>query len=356
MLGFVLENGNLCDSDKYSFCLMLETLPLSQREMMAGGMAGQMGEGMSLSGMEEEKDVQTLTLRLIRSYVQDLYRYFKLYRHREEQNDPFGCNLLLTDYPPFDEIFSADRRVLAQLADFVFNEKNYLQALRLYEQLLSRAEREKADNNDMAALAQKLGFCYRQAGDYDRALAVYEKASLLRPDSFWTLEQLASCYKAKGDYVSAARMYEEMERYRSEDAMVLLRLGECYMRMERYGAALEKLHKADYLDGDSRRVQRALAWCSLLAGKVDGATRHYARLLSGDPTATDYLNAGHAAWIEGDVPCAVSRYRASLQTEGQKFAPAGFFAEDADLLLRHGKSPVDLKLMVDILNRPPAES
>lgn len=334
-----LAGGNLCDSDKYSFGLMLAGMPAAQAEMLQGQLQGAFEAG----GQAVQEAAGPLSLRHhLRIYVQDLYRYFKLFRHADPHDDPFRLNLLLTDCKPFAAVLSSEDRLQA-LADFAFAEKSYGHALHLYALLPSRSL--------TAEDYQKMGYCHQQEKDFAKAADAYERANLLQAGSRWTLRQLGNCHYALGHLDLALRYYEELERLMPEDTALLLRIGECHIRAGEYEEALGSLFKADYLAPDVPGTVRALAWCSLLAGRQEQCHRYYDKLLALTPTPADCLNAGHAAWLRGDVPAAVGLYRRSLKAEGKDFAPADFFAEDAEILLRQGKTEEELRLMVDILNK-----
>lgn len=336
-LKLFLNSGNLCDSDKYTFCLMMQEMPTSQHAMLQQQLSAAMeshGDALQNS-FTEEKDASLL----LRSYVQDIYRFFTLFRYRDSRDNPFARNLLLIDYSPFDEMLS-NMNTLQELADFTFKEKSYLFALKFYEHLP-----ESADN------CQKIGFCHQSVKNYQQAIAAYEKANLLKSDSAWTLKQLGLCYRLAGDFASALRVYEELEPMQPEDTSLLLRLSECYLHEERYDKAFEKLYKADYLAPESGMALRALAWCSLLTGKTEQACNYYNKIMSGTPQQEDYLNAGHAFWLNGDIQQALQYYRKSMEIENKDFASMEFFGEDKNLLMQKGKSLTDLQLLIDILNK-----
>ena len=334
-----LSTGSLCDSDKYSFCLMMQEMPAMQSDILRQQMDTAMdshGEALQAAiQKDEEKKVE----HQLRSYVQDLYRFFTLFRYRDVRENPFGMNLLLTDYKPFDEILS-NVGTLQELADFTFKEKSYLYALKFYEHL-----------PESAANYQKIGFCHQSVKDYQKAVDAYEKANLLKSDSAWTLRQLGQCYRALGDFEKALRYYEELEPLATEDVGLLLRLSECYLHLKCYDKAFEKLYKADYLAPEGGTALRALAWCSLLTGKMEQACRYYDKILAGAPRDEDYLNAGHAAWLHGDIVLAVANYRKVVKMRALDFAPANFFGDDAKVLLEKGKTALDLHLMIDALNK-----
>jgi len=336
-----LGAGHLCHSDKYSFYLMLAELPANQLRAMQGQLAAALqGSGLDAASVETGTPESAAVER--RLYLQDLYRYFQLFAVRGPEPDPFKMNLMLADYPPFSEALS-DANSLCQLGNFTFKEGNYGQALAFYERI--PAEEVTAD------IWQKMGYCRQLAGNYEAALAAFERADLLKPGSAWTLGKMAVCYRRLSKFSEALRCYEELERMQPENIKNLLLLGESYVCAGRHEDAFEKFFKADYLAPDSQETKRALAWYSLVAGKPEQAERYYAKLLSGQPSADDWLNAGHAAWVQGMLPEAVERYRAALRKEGKDFAADDFLTADATLLEKYGKRGDALRQMTDLLNQ-----
>ena len=126
-------------------------------------------------------------------------------------------------------------------------------------------------------------------------------------------------------------------------------MGQCHISLGEPERAFDPLYKADYLQPDGKAL-RALAWCSLLTGKLDDATRYYDKILTLQPDASDWQNAGHTAWIAGNTSLAIERYKQSLKTAKQDFAASDFFVNDEALLLENGLTPQDLQMMRDVLN------
>lgn len=335
----ILNNGNLCDSDKFSFCLFLKELPPIQNEIIQKQFGQAMGnlptDALNLKDIDEEKDASIL----IRSYVQDLYRFYHLFHYRCTNENPFRSKLLLTEVASLHRLMSSPNTIRT-IADFAFTEKNYLYALPLYSTLPEDAE-----------IFERIGFCLQSMGQFAEATQAYEKANLLKPDCKWTIRQLAYCYRKQGNFRAALHYYEELETHEPEKINVLLCLSECYLHFNHYDKAFEKLHKADYLSPQTGMAVKALVWCSLLTGKLEQAERYSEKVLEANATATDFLNAGHIAWLQGKLPKAIEYYRQSLKLRKLDHAPADFFEEDAPVLKQQGISQTDLSIMVDLLNK-----
>ena len=136
-----------------------------------------------------------------------------------------------------------------------------------------------------------------------------------------------------------------------DDLQVERRLGETLVHLGRYDEAFKHLYKVDYLAPDQPRTLRALAWCSFMAQKPEQAERFYAKLLAAHPTADDYMNAGHTAWVTGNIPTAIERYRNCLKIQEVDHMPDDFFNTDADVLAVYGLMPDDFRILIDAVNR-----
>lgn len=336
----ILHQGMLCNSDRYSMSLMLSQMALSQ-----GGMFNsQLQEAINKlpeEAMAKEEGKQLPDAQLsdaLRVYIQDLHRFFKLFRYRDGDIDPFNGELLLTNSKPFDQLLS-DTETTEQLADFTFEGKHYAYALDYLQRL-----------SPTAAHHQKMGYAYQMTGNLQAAISSYEKALLIDDRSRWTKRQLAGCLRTTGQYERAITCYLQLEESDSQsEARILLLLADCYLRTEQYELALEKLFKADYLFPNEAQTMRALAWCSLLVGKYEQSERYYEKIVALSATAEDWMNRGHNAWLAGHVRVAVDHYLQSLQHAQAATVPTDFFSEDGAVLRQRGIASDELSLMLDVL-------
>lgn len=335
MLKVLINRTGLCDSDKYSFCLMMSQMKNQTQEHM-----DQFVENMGNVDLTSEDvlDPTQLFKEEMRSYVQGFYRFCNLYLHREEFVNPFQLNLFLADHFPFQKLLDDDD-MLQRLAEFEFKDKSYNIALDLYKKL----PQEKLTAN----IFQKMGYCYEQEGNVEQAIILYERANLLKPHSKWTIKRLAASSRAAGNYAKAFDYYTELEEFLPEDADVALHQAESLICLQRYDEAFKYLFKANYLKPQSALATRALAWCSLLTGKYEQAEKYYQKVLEHAPTPTDYLNAGHTAWLQGHIAEAVSRYRNARNNDSKTLE---FLKEDEELLKRAGLTDEDLAMMKDALS------
>lgn len=297
MVEILARSSVLCDSDKYSIVLSLERLPAAQRDMFFKQMQEQEATFSELRrGSLDTEDTAAVT----RAIVQNLYRFFKLYRRKGEFNDPFARGINLFGLGQFREELH-EESLLAAAAEFYFKRGYYEEAAPLFEELRRVAP-------DEALILQKTGYCYANMGQLDKAISSYEKSRVLRPDSLWTLRRLATAYRMTGELDKALECYRHLETLKPEDAGIALNIGHCLLGTGNPQAALKSYYKADYLNPSSGKAKRPIAWCAFLTGDLDKASAIIEPLLQSDPLPVDWLNAGHIALAAGKPALAVKRY------------------------------------------------
>jgi len=342
MIDMLDKNFYFSDTDKYAYALMMTRFAhLMPNNMKADELKEMLEQGSETADGMEKKMLSAKNH--LRFNVQTLYRFLNLFTYKNEYPNPFAeKKILLTDCPPFDEILSGTDFV-ARMADFAFSSQTYDFSLKLYE----RIPREELT----AEQAQKLGYCLEKKKQLAEAVKAYALANALKPSSAWTLRHLANCELALEHYDEALKSYDELADILPDDFSISLRQAECYIQLKRHDEAFKFLFKAEYLSPDNETATRAIAWCSLLTKKYEQAERYYAKILAQTPTAADYLNAGHTAWLLGNVAKAVERYKHALPTE----KPETFLDADWRMLLEAGISPEDLHVMTDIVLTANAE-
>lgn len=120
-------------------------------------------------------------------YIQDLYRFFKLYIRRTEFTDPFAGHINLLHVSVLNPLLS-DSDSLRLIGEYYFRRGYYAEALELFERL-------SAAYHSDSEIYQKIGFCYQKKGDYANALEAFLKAEIISPDNFWTIRRIATCYR-----------------------------------------------------------------------------------------------------------------------------------------------------------------
>lgn len=307
VIGNIIENAPfLCNSDKYSFLLSLGSIPVSQRQLMLSQFE-QQRQVMNDAGLS----MSALTLpnqrkNIMNKYLQDLYRFFKLFRRKGEFSDPFSRPINLINIPLLSESLN-DVDTLALVAEFYFRRKYYNDALDVYNSISEKMP-------PSASLFQKIGYCYQQLGDIKNALKFYEQAELLNSDSIWTLRRIGGCFRALNQPSQALSYYKRVEGANPDDLNVAINIGHCFLELGNYTEAIKYYYKVEFLDEKSTRAWRPLAWCLMLSRDFEQSKTYYDKILNDNPTNDDFLNIGHLNLAQGRILDAIDYYKMAIKT------------------------------------------
>jgi len=347
-LEFLSKASLMCNSDMHSLDLSMQQLPEDKRYMILGPLVEQMEEYQQQMGGALQAKINK-TERIAGRYIQDLYRFYKLYRRRNEFADIFAQGLDFHNIPMLQAYFS-DKEDLLNIAEHYLRRNYFEDALDIYERLSKISEGDEM-------LYQKKGYCYQMTGNYESAISEYAKAELINPDSKWLMRRTAQCYRAIKKPEMAISYYINYEKTDSENLSILLSIGSCYLEMKNYTEALKYYFKVDYLDNGSR-AWRPIAWCSFLIGKYEQARNYYSKILSAEPESQDYMNAGHTEWVMYNIKGALNFYMKAalkLELDFEKFCEE--LDRDIPELIAAGVDPVEIPLVMDklhytIINNP----
>lgn len=337
----LLNTGNFCDSDKYSLCIMLNQMPAAQRDMVLSQLTAQF-DGHE-EGLNEIKPITDNIKLIIRNYLQDLYRFYKLHHNRSEFNDPFKMDLLLTNYKDLEYILdSASYNEL--LGTTLIQRKRYHDAITYLNKV--------KDVGGQYDLIQKLAYCHQQTGNYRQAISYYEQADLIQPDNEWVIEQMRLCYSALHLYHDELKCLTKLESINTNDSKIVINIGRCLMQMGKYEEAVNRFYEMEYKGEKLLTSRRAIAWCNFKLKKFEQAEKYYQKL-SDDANATweDHMNYGHVLWANHKTQEAIERYKKyiSLVLKEKNTEPLKAFDKDKKELLKQGIQEVDIDMMRDIL-------
>lgn len=329
----LLKSDVLCDSDKYSFCMLTTQMTDGQVNMIISQLPEMGGYDTAIAQTSEST---------CRNYLRNLFRFFYLYSGKSKPANPFDTDMSLLDCNELAEAFK-DKTEINKISAYAIKKGKYDMAISF---LLLSETKGFADSE----VYQELGFCYQKKKSYFDAIAAYEKANALSGDSKWTLQHLAQTNRIVGNYKDALNYYRLLETAKGEDAKIAFRCGECLVHLESYDDAMHEFFKAEYLNPDMTAATRAIAWCSILTDDIKQARKYYDKLLLKEEQGEDLLNAGHAAWIDGDTKAAVELYsRAYAELKREEFLKR--MQSDKEILKTHGISNYDITFMSDIVIR-----
>ena len=342
----LLANGSFCDSDKYSFLLAYQTavsrMPASLLDMMDRGEA-------VVAGSEFTSDELSTPAFRRRSYLQSLYRFFRVYPSRSEFTNPFDT----TQQPRYlffaNSLFQHTQleRKFGEVTTFLLKQKAYDAArktLQNYREDVRDAQFYLLNGTLLTRTHTQRNAGLTAADSYGRLLA-------LEPDNERAWAGYARAMFAAHDYQAALDYYRRLAASHPESRSYQLNEAVCQTNLKQYEEALKTLYRLNYEAPDDHNVSRVLAWALVGSGKYDQAGKIYAALLAAEtPVADDLLNYGYCLWFSGAVSQAAETFRRYARQDGVSFdAVKEFFCTEAALISSHGISEVEVRLMADLL-------
>lgn len=331
----------MCNSDKYSFYFSMMQLPEEHRRVMMNQFDSQATELIQQTKEElisKRGKVETIAGQ----YIQDLYRFYKLYPSHLDFDDIFTFALDFHNLPILQPYIS-DEESLSSIAEYYLRKNYFADALVIYNHLA-----ETRTESDI--LFQKIGYCKQMTGDLKDALEAYLRADLLNTESKWVIRRIAGCYRTLKQPEEALKYYHRYEQLSPDNLSVQISIGHCHLELKNYNEALKYYFKVDYLDNKSTKAWRPIAWCSFLTGKYDQARNYYKKILNNQPNMQDLLNAGHTEWALQNIKGALSYYKQAVEMENGDFSKfQEQFNQDIPDLLVAGIEKSEVPLMLDQL-------
>lgn len=345
LLDILLQSGFFSNSDKYSLFFTIQQLPKAQQDMMLSQLnEQQMAELTEKSNAETMKRFFERPGTVSNQYLHDLYRFFKLSVRRKEFRDIFKEKLDLHHIPALDHVLYRED-MLFPIADFYIKKERWDEAIEIYEEL----EAIDALNESAAECYQKLGFALQKKKKYAAAIDAYLKADTLKPDNIWNNRHLATCYRLNRNYQAALTYYKKVEEVALEDTNVTFYIGNCLTELGQNEEALNYFFKLDFMENNSVRAWRGIGWCSFIGLKYEQAMKYYEKIIEQKPLAIDFMNAGHVAWVMGDIQKAAIFYGKAITISGSREQFLEMFHKDEESLLKLGIREEDIPLMLDLL-------
>ncbi len=331
----------MCNSDKFSFYFSMMQLPEDARKMMVNQFDSQISD-MIQQNKEELINKRGKAETIIGQYIQDLYRFYKLYPGHGDFEDIFNLSL---DFHNLEILkpYISDYETLTMIAEYYLRKNYFKDALVIFNQFV-------AANHVTDILYQKIGYCKQMTGELEEALEYYLRADMLNTESKWVIRRIAGCYRSLKQPEKALEYYRRYDLLNPDNLSIAISIGHCYLELKDYTEALKYFFKVDYLDSKSNKAWRPIAWCSFLTGKYDQARNYYKKILENNPNIQDLLNAGHTEWALQNQKGALKYYQQAIQLEDGNFLKfLEQFSQDVPDLLIAGIDKNEVALMLDQL-------
>ena len=337
-LSSIIKMAPFCDSDKYSFVLafsqVVDRIPKDMLQMFERGEA---------SFGEVAQEVLNTTAYIRRLYLQDLYRFYKLFPHRSEFKSPFEH---------MDEIFFANpifnetplETCFNDVAAFLIKQHRWNEAV---EVLHNCGEEHRDFRFYMMAgyLSMKPG-CHYSILD-EGPIACYERALTFEPDDEKARLGLARALFSDGRYEEALNGYNLLLKIQPDKKSYLLNRAVCLSKLERYEEALKDLYRLNYESPDDKNVSRVLAWVLTCNDKYEQADKIYSQLVSDTEQPEDLLNYGYCLWLSGKNGQAVECFQRYMkESETNK---TDIINNERPLLKEKGITEAEIQTMLYML-------
>jgi tetratricopeptide (TPR) repeat protein len=335
----------ICNSDKYSFILNFSAIPAQQRNLIVTNFEAELAQMTDMASEEQILDKSLKSNSIIIQYIQDLYRFFRIFPGRGEFDDVFRRRISFQELY-FYRTFFEQEPFTRRLAEFYFDKAHYYEAIDLYDYIAS-------EGTPNAEFYEKIAFCYQKLGRYKKAIEYYKKAELFDTDRLWILKKLGWCCLKLKDYQNAVTYFRDASEIQPDDQSLQTQLAHCYLNLKDYTSASQIFSRLLFFNPGNVKYLRPSAYCDFVGGKLDQALDGYNELLSASsaPTAYDLMNAGHVYLCKGNRKKALELYTRSLLNENfreEDFISA--FDEDVPHLLRYGILADDIPLIKDHLS------
>ena len=339
LLNVLVEKGPFCNSDKYSFVLafqqVINQIPQNMRGMLERGEA-------TLNEIATEELESAAYIR--RSYLQDLYRFFRLFPQRAEFVNPFDVDGSFLFFA--DPIFSKTH------LELFFNDVTafFLKQDRLYNvlKLLSNYGEARRDFQFWMMYGYLAQHYANESALAFSDLQCYTNALEILPDHERALAGLARAFFYREMYKEALETYDKLLTICHDKKNYRLNFAVCLTNLGRYGEALKELYRLNYEFPDDKNVNRVLAWALVCEGKYEAADKIYEQLLGTDNVyPDDLLNYGYSLWFSGHIDEAADCFHRFLKEEDCN--PDFILENEADLLREKGITEPEQQMMLYIL-------
>ena len=341
LLSAFLGNNLMCNSDKYSFCLSVMQMPEMQRNNIKQSFKAESEQMQEMAKDEALLKPDVVSKNISKNYIQDLFRFFRLYPQHRDFSDMFKSALFMHKSYLFD-MLSDNSDIKSSIAEYFFTKSHYTEAIELF--------RELADEHGGSALYfQKIGYACQKISQIDNALDAFLKADIIQPDDLWTIRKIALCYRMRGDYSKALEYYQHADFIKPDQKSTRMNIARCMAELGNYKEALVIYLKLNDEQEDVR-ILRSVVWCSFASNNLAGAEYYSERLLELEPEAVDFLYAGHIAFCKQQIKKAIEFYQKSLAAYFNKRDEfEAVFLSESGTLQSYGVDSNDISLILEII-------
>ncbi|MBP3823842.1 MAG: tetratricopeptide repeat protein [Bacteroidaceae bacterium] len=350
----IMDHSRFCDSDRYSYASMMAFLRREKGKSMSDKLMEGLGEGEDEA--EQPLDPEESAEYRLNPYVnfcQTCYRFF----HSQIMGDDYAFvfaptdDILLPLLPLFEGVFTEFSEVEESINSYL-QMGDFDHSIVLLDYIMERY-------GTTAKALELKGVALMQLRQWRGAISCFQQEHLIQENPGARLA-VARCYEAMQEWESALPLLVEADqRNESKDADLIEEIARCLVQLRRWDEAAQRFFQLEFMGEHLSVCQRGIGWCSLHQGKYERAEQYYQKLIDGSRHAQweDYINLGHALWLQGRTSEAVEAYRhfATTFNRSKKAQRQSFrhwseaFREDARNLLAAHFSERDIAIMQDAI-------
>ncbi|MCH5221861.1 MAG: tetratricopeptide repeat protein [Muribaculaceae bacterium] len=257
---------SLCDSDKYALLLSMAQSPSQVNSAAFSSMSHQIYMMMNSDEAQEmiKQSSEVSRVTLINNHMKNLYRFFKLYKARNELNSPFS------EVPPIlflHGIMNVD--IYCEIADILYQSKRYTDTACVYGLLSYVTGLSKVQLYKYAASLYTVG-------DISGAIDIYRSILREEPGDYFATISLARSLITINQPDEALDVMLPIESEQCDNIDYLKILAVCYSKLHRWGDAMEVYLNIEYLlPENDNSVNGDLAWAATIIGEYSSALEYF---------------------------------------------------------------------------------
>lgn len=347
----LVDHLPFCNSDKYSFVCGFGAAEKMLNEEMLNTLSN--GEVRGMMGDDLPNDTPVYIRKF---YLQDMYRFFKVFPHRSLFVSPFDTTMKGARFVPFlsSRLFEGTQVAthLVELAVTLSKHRMDGEAVCV----LNRVPEDQQDEryfllrgNLMRRAPQLFGVNGQQDDWLQEVLACYQQALAKNPTSRETKNRIARTLFELQDYEQAKTLYDQLSLEQPDNRRYQLYKAICLINLEQYEEALPLLYELHYHDEDDEVVVSVLAKALTEQGSYEQAEKYYARLMAQEKVADQHLlDYAYLLWYEGKIDMAIAQLQ-RYQEQSER-AVNLLLDTDRQTFLRHGISETEIQMMISLFS------
>ena len=347
----LVDHLPFCNSDKYSFVCGFGAAEKMLNEDMLNVLSNGEVNGVIADDLPSDSAVY-----IRKFYLQDMYRFFKVFPHRSLFVSPFDTTLKGARFVPFlsSRLFEGTQ-VAAHLVELAVTlSKHHMDGETVC--VLNRVPEEHQDERYFllrGSLMRRAPQLFEMNGEQEswlrQVLTCYQAALAKNPTSREARNRIARTLFELQEYEQAKTMYEQLSEEQPDNRRYQLYKAICLINLEHYEEALPLLYELHYHDEDDEVIVGVLAKALTEQESYEQAEKYYKRLMEQEKVSDQHLlDYAYLLWYEGKTDLAIAQLK---RYQEQSETSVGTQLEsDRKTLLRHGISETEIQMMTALFS------